>query len=73
MEHQYLLKRGDKIQDAEIIRLFQERDEGSVSAAMGKYRGYCLKIALNILGGSGRGGRVCQPRFHEGVGYDPAA
>lgn len=50
MEHQYLLKRGDKIQDAEIIRLFQERDEGSVFAAIGKYRGYCLKIALNILG-----------------------
>ena len=37
------------MQDAEIIRLFQERDEGAVSAAMNKYRGYCFKIALNIL------------------------
>lgn len=38
------------MQDAEIVRLFTERDESAVSAAVGKYRGYCLKIAMNILG-----------------------
>lgn len=38
------------MQDDEIIRLFRERDESAVSAAMNKYRKYCLKIALNILG-----------------------
>lgn len=38
------------MQDAEIIRLFEERDESAVSASLDKYRGYCMKIALNILG-----------------------
>lgn len=38
------------MRDAEIVRLFTERDESAVSAAVAKYRGYCLKIALNILG-----------------------
>ena len=38
------------MRDDEIIRLFKQRDENAVSAAVVKYRGYCLKIALNILG-----------------------
>lgn len=38
------------MQDAEIVRLFTERSEDAISASIGKYRGYCMKIALNILG-----------------------
>lgn len=36
--------------DAAIIRMLNERDERAVSAAVEKYQGYCMAIALNILG-----------------------
>ncbi len=39
----------DNFDDLEIVRLFTERDETAVSAAMAKYKNYCMKIALNIL------------------------
>lgn len=45
----YLSKRGDQVQDKEIVRLFLERNEKAVSAASEKYRAYCMKIAVNIL------------------------
>ena len=37
------------MEDKEIVRLFLERDDRALSAAMEKYRGYLLKIAANIL------------------------
>lgn len=43
-------KGGDDVDDSEIVKLFGERSETAISAAMDKYKGYCLKIALNILG-----------------------
>ena len=38
------------MQDNEIVRLFLERSEGAVNEAEKKYRNYCFRIALNILG-----------------------
>lgn len=38
------------MQDNEIVRLFLERSANAVAAAEKKYRAYCFKIALNILG-----------------------
>ena len=38
------------MQDNEIVRLFLDRSERAVAAAEEKYRSYCFKIALNILG-----------------------
>lgn len=38
------------MEDAVILRMYIERDERAVSATFDKYRGYCMKIALNILG-----------------------
>lgn len=35
--------------DSEIVRLFTERSEQAISEAMAKYKGYCTKIAYNIL------------------------
>ncbi len=35
--------------DSEIVKLFLERSETALSAAMKKYRNYCMKIAVNIL------------------------
>ena len=35
--------------DNEIVRLFTERSEQAVAAAMKKYKTYCMRIALNIL------------------------
>ena len=37
------------MEDGEIVRLFFERSEQAVAEAMAKYKGYCTKIALNIL------------------------
>jgi len=37
------------MEDIEIIKLFTERTETAISAAMNKYKSYCMKIALNIL------------------------
>lgn len=39
----------DNFDDFEIVRLFTERNETAISAAMEKYKSYCMKIALNIL------------------------
>lgn len=36
--------------DSEIVRLFSERSEDAIAAAQTKYKNYCYKIALNILG-----------------------
>lgn len=38
------------LDDGEIIRRFFERDESALSAVSGKYGGYCMRIARNILG-----------------------
>lgn len=35
--------------DSEIVRLFSERSEEAIAAAMAKYKSYCMKIAVNIL------------------------
>lgn len=37
------------MEDSEIVRLFLERNEQAVAETMAKYKGYCTKIALNIL------------------------
>ena len=37
------------MEDVEIVRLFLDRNEQAVAEAMMKYKGYCSKIALNIL------------------------
>ncbi len=37
------------MEDNEIVRLFTERSEEAVAAAMGKYKTYCMRIAVNIL------------------------
>ena len=37
------------MEDSEIVRLFTERSEEAIAAAMVKYKGYCTKIAYNIL------------------------
>ena len=42
-------KDGDYVDDSEIVRLFTERSEEAIAAAMAKYKGYCTKIAYNIL------------------------
>lgn len=39
----------DNFEDFEIVRLFTERNETAISAAMEKYKSYCMRIALNIL------------------------
>ena len=39
----------DNFDDSEIVRLFTQRDETAISAAMERYKSYCMKIALNIL------------------------
>lgn len=41
---------GDEVDDNEIVKLFLQRNETALSEAMRKYRNYCMKIALNILG-----------------------
>lgn len=38
------------LDDGEIVRRFFERDESALSAVSGKYGGYCMRIARNILG-----------------------
>lgn len=38
------------MQDNEIVRLFLDRSDRAVAAAEEKYRAYCFRIALNILG-----------------------
>lgn len=38
------------MQDKEIVKLFLERSDSAVAAASEKYRAYCVKIAVNILG-----------------------
>ena len=35
--------------DSEIVRLFSERSEQAIAEAMAKYKGYCTRIAYNIL------------------------
>lgn len=35
--------------DSEIVKLFTERNETAIAAAMEKYNSYCMKIAVNIL------------------------
>lgn len=35
--------------DSEIVKLFSERSEAAIAAAMEKYNSYCMKIAVNIL------------------------
>ena len=40
---------GDKVDDSEIVKLFLERKEAAIAAAMEKYKSYCMKIAVNIL------------------------
>ncbi|MDE7229096.1 MAG: sigma-70 family RNA polymerase sigma factor [Oscillospiraceae bacterium] len=35
--------------DNEIVRLFTERSEEAIAAAMKKYKTYCMRIAVNIL------------------------
>lgn len=35
--------------DSEIVRLFTERSESAIAAAISKYKNYCMKIAENIL------------------------
>ena len=35
--------------DSEIVRLFTERSEQAIAETMAKYKGYCTKIAYNIL------------------------
>lgn len=35
--------------DSEIVKLFSERNETAIAAAMEKYNSYCMKIAVNIL------------------------
>ena len=42
-------KGGDNVEDSEIVRLFLERNEQALTEAIAKYKGYCTKIALNIL------------------------
>ena len=39
-----------QVEDAEIIALYWERDQKAVEATEQKYRHYCKKIALNIVG-----------------------
>lgn len=39
-----------KMDDREIIELFFARDQQAVNAASDKYKSYCTKIAMNILG-----------------------
>ncbi len=39
----------DTLDDVEIVKQFTARNETAVSAAMEKYKSYCMKIALNIL------------------------
>lgn len=39
-----------KMEDREIIELFFARDQQAVAAASDKYKNYCMKIAMNILG-----------------------
>ena len=46
------------MQDKDIVRLFLERSDSAVAAAEKKYRGYCYKVALNILG-SGEDADYC--------------
>lgn len=38
------------MEDKEILSLFLQRSETALSAAIGKYKNYCMKIAINILG-----------------------
>lgn len=37
------------MEDIEIVKLFTERNESAIAAAMEKYKSYCMKIAMNIL------------------------
>ena len=36
--------------DQGIIKLYNDRDEGAISATREKYEGYCYSIAYNVLG-----------------------
>lgn len=38
------------MRDTEIVQLYLERSERAISASLEKYRAYCRKIAVNILG-----------------------
>ncbi len=37
------------MEDIEIVKLFTERNESAIAAAMEKYKSYCIRIAVNIL------------------------
>lgn len=37
------------MEDIEIVRRFQERDDAAIKELQSKYRNYCSKIAMNIL------------------------
>lgn len=39
----------DNLEDFEIVKLFTERNESAIAAAMERYKSYCMRIALNIL------------------------
>lgn len=43
------LERGGNLNDIEIIELFWQRDESALSETDGKYRGYLMRIATNVL------------------------
>lgn len=38
------------MEDNEILELFRQRSEKAVTSASDKYKSYCMKIAVNILG-----------------------
>ena len=40
------------MEDKEIVELFLQRSENALSETYAKYKGYCMKIACNILGSS---------------------
>lgn len=40
------------MEDKEIVELFLQRSENALSETSAKYKGYCMKIACNILGSS---------------------
>ncbi len=46
------LKRGDKLEDQEIIRLYHERSEDAIHETDLKYGKLCRRISLGILGDS---------------------
>ena len=38
------------MEDKEILELFRRRSEKAIASASDKYKSYCMKIAVNILG-----------------------